>query len=121
MAANTIALGTILIADVNQSAREVLEMMLRRHGYRVFAVSDGQQALQLLEQEAIDLALIDVVMPGQSGFAVCRAAKDRPETRLTPIVLITGLGGWRIVSRELRRARTISSTSQYGKKSCWRG
>ena len=31
-------------------------------------------------------------MPGQSGFAVCRAAKDRPETRLTPIVLITGLG-----------------------------
>src|SRR5579863_105604 len=66
-------------------------MMLRRHGYRVFAVSDGQQALQLLEQEAIDLALIDVVMPGESGFAVCRAAKDRPETRLTPVVLITGL------------------------------
>jgi len=31
-------------------------------------------------------------MPGQTGFAVCRAAKDRPETRLTPIVLITGLG-----------------------------
>ena len=93
VSANTVALGTILIADVNQSAREVLEMMLRRHGYRVFAVSDGQQALQLLEQEAIDLALIDVVMPGQTGFAVCRAAKDRPETRLTPIVLITGLGG----------------------------
>jgi cyclic di-GMP phosphodiesterase len=90
--ANTIALGTILIADDNQSAREVLEMMLRSHGYRVFAVSDGQQALQLLQQEAIDLALIDVVMPGQTGFAVCRAAKDRQETRLTPIVLITGLG-----------------------------
>ena len=92
MSANTIALGTILIADDNQSAREVLEMMLRSHGYRVFAVSDGQQALQLLQQEAIDLALIDVVMPDQTGFAVCRAAKDRPETRLTPIVLITGLG-----------------------------
>ncbi len=92
VSANTAALGTILIADNNQSAREVLEMMLRRHGYRVFAVSDGQQALQLLQQEAIDLALIDVVMPGQTGFAVCRAAKDRPETRLTPIVLITGLG-----------------------------
>jgi putative two-component system response regulator len=89
---NTTALGTVLVADDNQSAREVLEMMLRTHGYRVFAVSDGRQALQLLQQEAIDLALIDVVMPGESGFAVCRAAKDRPETRLTPIVLITGLG-----------------------------
>jgi putative two-component system response regulator len=92
VSANTIALGTILIADDNQSAREVLEMMLRTHGYRVFAVSDGQQALQLLQQEAIDLALIDVVMPGQTGFAVCRASKDRPETRLIPIVLIAGLG-----------------------------
>ena len=92
MPANATALGTILIADDNQSAREMLEMMLRTQGYRVFAAADGPRALQLLEQESIDLALIDVVMPGESGFAVCRAAKDRPETRLTPVVLITGLG-----------------------------
>jgi cyclic di-GMP phosphodiesterase len=85
-------LGTILVADDNESAREMLEIMLRSHGYRVLAAADGPQALQLLQQETIDLALIDVVMPGESGFAVCRAAKDRPETRLTPIVLITGLG-----------------------------
>jgi cyclic di-GMP phosphodiesterase len=89
---NRAPLGTVLVADDNQSARDVLEMMLRTHGYRVLAVSDGPQALAALQQEAIDLALIDVVMPGESGFAVCRAAKDRPETRLTPIVLITGLG-----------------------------
>src|SRR5437588_5339130 len=85
-------LGTILVADDNQSARDMLEMMLRSHGYCVFAVVDGAQALELLRQEPIDLALIDVVMPGQNGFAVCRAAKDLPATRLTPIVLITGLG-----------------------------
>jgi putative two-component system response regulator len=70
----------------------MLEMMLRTHGYRVLSAADGPQALEVLLQEAVDLALIDVVMPGESGFAVCRAAKDRPETRLTPIVLITGLG-----------------------------
>lgn len=92
MSINNNALGTVLVADDNQSAREVLEMMLRTHGYRVFAVSDGEQALQLLQEETIDLALIDVVMPGESGFSVCRAAKNRPETRLTPVVLITGLG-----------------------------
>ena len=92
MSANTMPLGTILVADDNQSARDILEMMLRTHGYRVLSAADGPQALAFLQQETIDLALIDVVMPGQSGFAVCRAAKDRPETRLTPIVLITGLG-----------------------------
>jgi len=92
MSANRTPLGTILIADNNPSTRDILEMMLRTHGYRVFAVADGPQALAVLQQEAIDLALIDAVMPGQSGFAVCRAAKHRPETRLTPIVLITGLG-----------------------------
>ena len=84
MSTNPNPLATILVADDNQSAREVLETMLRTHGYRVFAVAYGVQALQVLQQEAIDLALIDVVMPGESGFAVCRAAKDRPETRLTP-------------------------------------
>jgi putative two-component system response regulator len=91
MSANTTPLGTILVADDNQSARDILEMMLRTHGYRVLSAADGPQALAFLQQEPIDLALIDVVMPGQSGFAVCRAAKDRPETRLTPIVLITGV------------------------------
>ena len=92
MSAKTTPLGTILIADDNQSARDMLEMMLRTHGYRVLAVADGPQALAVLQQERVDMALIDVIMPGQTGFAVCRTAKDRPETRLTPIVLITGLG-----------------------------
>jgi cyclic di-GMP phosphodiesterase len=92
VSANNAPLGTILVADDNQSARDMLEMMLRTHGYRVFAVADGPAALAVLQQEPVDMALIDVVMPGQSGFAVCRAAKDRSETRLTPIVLITGLG-----------------------------
>jgi len=89
---STRPLGNILVADDNQSARDMLEMMLRTHGYRVFAAADGPQALALLQQESIDLALIDVVMPGQTGFDVCRAAKELPATRLTPIVLITGLG-----------------------------
>ncbi len=92
VSATATPLGTILVADDNQSAREVLEIMLRTHGYRVLSAADGPQALAFLHEELIDLALIDVVMPGQNGIAVCRAAKERAETRLTPIVLITGLG-----------------------------
>jgi putative two-component system response regulator len=92
MPPNNGPLGTVLVADDNQAARDVVEIMLRTHGYRVVSAADGPQALALLEQESVDVALIDSIMPGQSGFAVCRAAKDRPETRLTPIVLITALG-----------------------------
>jgi putative two-component system response regulator len=92
MSANKGPLGTVLVANDDQAARDVVEVMLRTHGYHVISATDGPQALAMLEQEPVDVALIDSVMPGQSGFAVCRAAKDRSVTRLTPIVLMTALG-----------------------------
>ena len=47
--------------------------------------------MQILLEQTVDLALLDVMMPGQTGFAVCRAVKSNPETRLIPVVLVTGL------------------------------
>src|ERR1700674_1970345 len=85
-------LGTILIADDDEDARSLLERMLRAGGYRVLVACDGSEALHLMQERPVDLALLDVFMPGESGFTVCRFAKLRPETRLTPVVLITGLG-----------------------------
>jgi putative two-component system response regulator len=84
--------GTILVADDNESIRDPLTEMLRLQGYRVIAVDNGERALQEICSQPVDLALLDVMMPGQSGFAVCRAVKSRPETRLIPVVLVTGLG-----------------------------
>jgi len=92
VSANKSPLGTVLVANDNQAGRDAVEVMLRTHGYRVISAADGPQALALLEQEPVDVALIDSIMPGQSGFAVCRAAKDQPGTRLTPIVLMTAMG-----------------------------
>lgn len=88
----TAPLATILVADDSGSAREMLEQMLRTHGYRVLAATNGDEAVSILEGQTVDLALIDVLMPGQNGFAICRRFKARAETRLTPVVLITGLG-----------------------------
>lgn len=84
--------GTILVADDNQEIRDPLTELLRVHGYRVIAVDNGKRALQEIYSQPVDLALLDVMMPGQSGFSVCRAVKARPETRLIPVVLVTGLG-----------------------------
>jgi putative two-component system response regulator len=90
--ANGISHGTILVADDNEGIREPLAEMLRMHGYSVIAVGDGEQAFMEICSQPVDLALLDVMMRGRTGFSVCRAIKAWPETCLVPVVLVTGLG-----------------------------
>ncbi len=72
--------GTVLVADDSEDNRELLCHLLRAHGYRVVGASDGSQALAAIESQPIDLALLDVMMPGQTGFSVCRRLKSQDET-----------------------------------------
>jgi putative two-component system response regulator len=81
----------ILIVDDESSARGALEVLLRREGFEVREVHDGHSALEECATFLPDLILLDIVMPGIDGFEVCRRIKNTPETRLTPVVLITGL------------------------------
>jgi cyclic di-GMP phosphodiesterase len=83
--------GKILIVDDESSARFALELLLRREGFDVREVHDGTSALLECAAFRPDVILLDVVMPGMDGFEVCRQIKTTPETRLTPVVLITGL------------------------------
>ncbi len=89
---NGMPLATILVADDDQEIRQPLEYLLRLQGYRVLAADDGVQALSLLEEQPVDVALLDVGMPHESGFSVCRAVKSRSATRLVPVVLMARLG-----------------------------
>jgi len=82
---------TILLADDNADVRMALEYMLRAQGYHVVSVGDGDAAVAALAENPVDLVLLDVLMPGRSGFSVCRHIKSHAETRLIPVVLITGL------------------------------
>lgn len=83
--------ATILVADDNDANRELLFDMLSDQGYRVVCAADGEEALRAVHQEPVDVALLDVMMPGKTGYEVCKAIKSQPETRLIPVVLITGL------------------------------
>jgi putative two-component system response regulator len=83
--------GTILVADDNENIREPLTELLRLNCYRVIAAENGEQAFREACSQPVDLVLLDVMMPGPTGFSVCRAIKARPETRFLPVVLITGL------------------------------
>jgi putative two-component system response regulator len=81
----------ILVVDDEQANRELLVRLLTTHGYSVESVGDGEAALTALDDKLPDLILLDVQLPGISGFDVCREIKQRPATRLTPVVLVTGL------------------------------
>jgi putative two-component system response regulator len=81
----------ILIVDDESGARAALEFLLRREGFQVRDAADGPAAIQECATFRPDLILLDIMMPGMNGFEVCRHIKATPETRLTPVVLVTGL------------------------------
>ncbi|NDQ55471.1 MAG: response regulator [Acidipila sp.] len=83
--------ATILVADDSEHNREILSEFLELENYRVISAEDGEQALARLRGERVDLALLDVMMPRLTGFELCKSLKSDPETRLIPVVLVTGL------------------------------
>ncbi|MBI4463070.1 MAG: response regulator [Acidobacteria bacterium] len=83
--------GPILVVDDEASNRVLLQEVLGVQGYYVVTAADGRQALEEFARVQPNLVLLDVVMPRLDGFEVCRRLKENPATRLTPVVLITGL------------------------------
>jgi putative two-component system response regulator len=81
----------ILIVDDNGDNLFVTGELLRSDGYEVVTAENSGRAETLVRQEPPDLILLDVVMPGRSGIDLCHELKADPQTRLIPIVMITGL------------------------------
>jgi putative two-component system response regulator len=83
----------ILIADDDPAMRRTLERLLRSAGSEVVSVADGAAVLEEMACSDPDVVLLDGKMPQVDGFEACRRLKEDPETRLTPVVLLTGLNG----------------------------
>jgi len=81
----------VLVVDDNPDTMMLMRELLATRGYEVVGVPDAAQAEIEIRRELPDLILSDVVMPGKSGYELCREVKDNPATRLIPFVLITGL------------------------------
>ncbi|MFD7027856.1 response regulator transcription factor [Streptomyces sp. NPDC059917] len=77
---------TVLVVEDDPGVRSTLDQLLRFEGYRVLLASDGLEALAVLERESPDLAVVDVVMPGLDGLALCRMLRRRGD-RLPVLVL----------------------------------
>jgi putative two-component system response regulator len=81
----------VLVVDDNPDTMVLMRELLSGRGYDVVAVSDATQAEAEIRRQPPDVILSDVVMPGKSGYELCRELKENPATRLIPFVLITGL------------------------------
>ena len=82
--------GTILIADDSRASLILLQRGLGRLGYDIVTSESGQQALQLADEHEIDIFVLDVQMPGLSGFDTARALHAKEKYRETPIIFLTG-------------------------------
>jgi len=80
----------ILAVDDEASNLQLLRQILQDH-YRLLFAKDGARALELANKERPDLVLLDVMMPGMSGYEVCAALKANPLTAPIPVVFVTAL------------------------------
>jgi CheY-like chemotaxis protein len=79
------------VVDDERLNRTLLRSLLQAAGYQVTEAEDGEQALQQVRGEAPDVILLDVMMPGLDGYAVCRRIKEDQATAHLPILIVTAL------------------------------
>ncbi|MEZ5132223.1 MAG: response regulator transcription factor [Mycobacterium sp.] len=81
----------VLIADDDAVVRDVVRRYLERDGLEVRMAGDGNEALRLLGTERIDVAVLDVMMPGPNGLSLCRTLRQGGDYSV-PVILLTALG-----------------------------
>jgi two-component system, chemotaxis family, response regulator PixH len=86
---NTTLMGTILVVEDTPSEMELMSHYLRESGYSVISAVTAKEALTKAVDMRPDVIITDVVMPGMSGFELCRSLKKNPVTERVPIVICT--------------------------------
>jgi two-component system phosphate regulon response regulator PhoB len=103
------AMQTVLIVEDEEDIRELLSLHLKREGFAVLEAADGALALKLAEQRKPDLILLDIMLPGQDGFTVCKTLQRSAGTAEIPVLMLTARGEEldRVVGLELGAADYI--------------
>ena len=78
--------ATILVADDEQDIRELVAYRLSRSSYRIIEARDGEEAFQLAADQALDMAVLDVMMPRLNGFDLTQRLRHTPATERLPIL-----------------------------------
>jgi diguanylate cyclase len=91
--------ATVLVVDDDPGARLLIGTALEMAGFRVTTAADGPSALEEFRTRPVDCVVLDVVMPGMSGFDVCGALRATPDCRHVPILMQTSLDDMESVNR----------------------
>lgn len=81
--------GRLLVVDDDPHAVEILTRMLQREGYECLSATRGQEALDILAGERVDVILLDVMMPEMDGLQVCEQLRTDPDLSQIPVLLLT--------------------------------
>jgi DNA-binding response OmpR family regulator len=82
----------VLVCDDELYILESVSFVVRQEGYDVLTAEDGNQGLLLFREERPDLVLLDVMMPGRTGYEVCREIKSDKRSSGTYVILLTAMG-----------------------------
>ncbi|MFP3517228.1 response regulator transcription factor [Pseudomonas sp. SIMBA_077] len=80
---------SILLVDDDQDIRELLDIYLSRAGFQMRTVADGAGFRRALNEQASDLLILDVMLPDEDGFSLCRWVREHPRFAQTPIIMLT--------------------------------
>ncbi len=97
---------SVLVVDDEPMARTLLRLMLVRAGFQVTEAEDGYDALAKVERNKPDLVLLDVMMPGIDGFAVCESIRNEVATSQVPIIMLSAKTDLTSISKGLRVGAT---------------
>jgi DNA-binding response OmpR family regulator len=101
----------VLLAEDDEDVRALAELVLRREGFEVTAVSDGEAALAAAAERTPSVAVLDVSMPRMDGLETARRLRERTETSAMPILLLTA----RVTDADRERGRHAGVDAQLDK------
>lgn len=81
----------VLLVDDMSTNRELIKVCLHGLNCRINEAADGRQAIEFLNHQQFDLAILDVMMPGMDGIELCTHIRNKPNTEDLPVVMITSL------------------------------
>ena len=97
---------SVLVVDDEPMARTLLRLMLVRAGFEVLEAEDGFDALDQIKQRLPDVMILDVMMPGMDGFAVCETLRNDDNTAELPVIMLSAKTDLDSVNRGLRAGAT---------------
>jgi DNA-binding response OmpR family regulator len=92
MSADDTKKPTVLIADDDLDILKLTRSLLKKRGYTVVEAGDGDEAMRMVLETRPDLVILDVMMPGQTGWEVCRSIRENDSLSETGVIMLTGIG-----------------------------